>query len=105
MIPAIYLKDTDYILSCTTTQARITAIDAIVAALLVQMLTLASQGQPVTEYTLSDGQTHIKANYQTVQQIEASISALDFMRNRLANNSRGRTTRAVDIKNFNGRNF
>jgi hypothetical protein len=103
MIPAIYFKDTDYILSCATVTAQVAAIDAIKTALLVQMLNVASNGQPVTEYTLSDGQTHIKANYQTVADIEKSINALDYMRNRITNNAKGRTTRGIDIKNFIGR--
>ncbi len=105
MVPAIYLKDNDFILSATTVQGRIDNIDLIIDALYAQMLVLAQQGEPVNEYTLSDGQTHIKANYRTVEQITNAISALTLRRNKLENNFKGRTTRAVDIKNFIGRRW
>jgi hypothetical protein len=105
MQPAIYIKDNDFILSFTTVQGRVDAINLIIDALYAQMSNLANQGEPINEYTLSDGQTHIKANYKTLAQITDAISSMELRRNKLINNYQGRTTRAVDIKNFIGRRY
>lgn len=105
MITPIYIKDKDYILSQTTVQAKITAYQAIISAMEDQMLGIATQSEPVTEFTLSDGQTHIKASYKTFEQMQRGIEGMTFLMNRLINNSKGRTVRAVDIKNFIGRRW
>jgi hypothetical protein len=105
MIDPIYIKDNDFILSCTTVEGRVAAIDLIIDALYGQMSILALQGEPIQEYTLSDGQTHIKANYRSTQSILDAIDGLTLRRNRLVNNLKGRTTRGIDIKNFTGRRY
>lgn len=105
MEPAIYIKDTDFILSKTTAETKIAAIAMIIDALYAQLLVLAQQDSPITEYTLSDGQTHIKANYRTPESIMRSINALTYQMNRLINNAKGRVTRVVDSKNMIGRRY
>jgi hypothetical protein len=105
MQPAIYTKDTDYILSCTTAETKINAIQAIIDALYGQMLVLAQQDSPITEYMLSDGQTVIKSMYRTPESIMRSIQVLTLQMNRLINNSKGRVTRVVDSKNMIGRRY
>lgn len=101
MTPAFFEKDTDYILSRTTIEARIAAIDAIIDALFVQQLALASQGEPITEYMLNDGQTIIKAIYKTPEAIARTIELMQKQRNRYANMGRN-TYRLVGERNFIG---
>ena len=99
--------DTEAVLiqSCADMSAKITTIDAIITALYGQMLTLASQGSPIQEYMLNDGQTIIKTIYRTTTQIEATIDILTKQRNRYQNQINGRYIRAVDSKNFTGNGY
>lgn len=101
MTPAVFTKDTDYILTLATREARIAAIDAIIEAKLVQAATLAGQTDPVTEFMLNDGQTIIKGIYATPEQIIKSIEVLERLRNFYANQGR-RTYRMINEKNFIG---
>lgn len=103
MQPVNYIKVSDYVLSGATVSERIDKIDSVIDALYAQMLNWAAQDAPVEMFTLSDGQTHLKAQYFSRDGIERTINSLTYMRNRLINNYLGRTTRGVDIKNFIGR--
>jgi len=100
----IYDSSAIYIQSFTQAQDRITAIDAIIDALMAQMLALATQDSPMEEYMLNDGQTIIKARYRTTQSIENSINALDRMKQIYMNRLNGRVVRMRDSKNLTGYN-
>jgi len=102
MQPAIYEKDSSYIQSQTTIEAKVAAIDAIVDALMTQALTLAQQGEPVTEFMLNDGQTIIKAVYRSPEQVYKSIEVLEKLRNYYTNTGR-RNIRMINWRNLIGR--
>jgi hypothetical protein len=104
MQPAIYESDIQYLRTATTKAEKIAAIDAIIEALYDQMLVLAQQDEPVTEFMLNDGQTIIKGVYKSTDNVMASISALTLRRNTLAMEGR-RSVQMVDKANFNGRRY
>lgn len=102
MLPVTYVSETAYIQSCTTIEAKIATIDSIIDALYAQMLVIAQNSSPISEYLLNDGQTIIKGVYRTTSSIVNTINVLTMQRNRYANQGR-RTVQMVDVKNFNGR--
>ena len=101
MTPAIYISENKYLLSCTTRDAKITAIEAIIDALFAQLLVLAQQDTPIEEYMFNDGQTVIKTIYRSSAQIMATINALELQKNKYINYGR-RSTRMQDVENFIG---
>ena len=96
----VYDSASIYIDSRTTLRAKITAIDAIIAALEVSALK-AAEGESIEEYWLDDGQTKIKTIRRTSQEIAKSIFAFEQIKQRYVNSLNGRVFRLIDGKNFN----
>ena len=96
----VYDSASIYLDSRTSVKAKITAIDAIIAALLTTAVKAAS-GENITEYWLDDGQTKIKTVRRTSKEIEASIAAFERLKQYYVNQLNGRVFRLIDSKNFN----
>lgn len=92
---AIYLE------SCTTVRAKIVAIDAIIAALMLTAAKAASTDN-IEEYWLDDGQTKIKTLYRGTAAVFESINAFEKLKQMYINQLNGRIVRLVDGKNFIG---
>lgn len=90
-----------YLETATTNQEKITAIDAIISALLTTAANAAGN-ENISEYSLNDGQVIIKTNYRGVESIYKSIAAFRKLRQEYINMINGRVVRLVDGKNFIG---
>lgn len=95
----VYDSAQKYIASAASNLEKITKIDEVIDALLATMLTAAESGH-IEEYQLNDGQTTIRTKYKDVQAIEASIYALERMKQIYVNRINGRSFRLVDEKNM-----
>lgn len=104
MIPAIYYKETEYLQSASTIEAKIAAYRAIIDALNAQLLTMSIQDTPIHEYMLNDGQTIIKTTYTSLEAIMKTIAMLEYQVNRLINRNT-RVARSIPGENFIGRRF
>ncbi len=93
-----------FIESKTDIRAKITAIDAVITALMATLLKAAA-GEDIGEYQLNDGQTIIKQVNRGVAGIERSIQALRILRQDYINQINGRVFRGVDSKNFRSNGF
>lgn len=90
-----------YIESCASISAKIKAIDLIIDALIIS-IGKAAAGENITQYSLNDGQTIISTTKRSVSDMEASVSAMQKMRNLYVNKKTGRVFRMVDGKNLTG---
>ena len=97
----IFTSAREYIESCSSLQAKITAIDSIITALILTSTT-ASETDNINEYWLNDGQTQIKTIYRGVNQIQSSIQAFERLRQMYINRLTGRVSVLMDSKTFNG---
>lgn len=96
----VYFDSEGLYLECKTDlREKITAIEAIQAALLTTALKAAGTGN-MTEYMLNDGQTIIKTVYRNSEEIIKAYDDYERIRQRLINQINGRMTRLVDSKNF-----
>jgi hypothetical protein len=90
-----------YIESCTSIRAKITAINAIIDALMLSAAKAATRAH-ITEYSLNTGQTHIKTSLRGSKEVTAAIQEMEVLKQmyiaRLPNN--GRVSRIVDGKNL-----
>lgn len=93
-----------YIESCTTLQAKIAAINAIIDALEIQALDAIATNN-ITEYQLNDGQTIIKEVYRGSDNIAKAINEYEAIKQRYVNRLNGRVIRGVDSKNFRNNGF
>lgn len=96
---AIFLSSAIYVQSRTTMEAKITAIDAIIDALMLSAATAATK-DGIEEYWLNDGQTQIKESYRSTEAILKSIEAFERLRQMYINRLNGRMVRLMDSKNF-----
>lgn len=96
-----YDSATSYVESCTTLQARIAAIDAIIDGLFTSALKAAEKGD-VKEYWLNDGQVLIKTTYRNAEEVSKSILHFQKIRVMYENRLTGRAFRLVDGKNMIG---
>lgn len=101
MREVIFEKASDYIESCTTINAKIAAIDAIILQLLNTAAKSAESGH-MDEYWFDDGHVKIRSKYRNVTQVESSITGFQRLRNMYVNMKAGRVIRLMDSKNFNG---
>lgn len=101
MQPVIYDSAAGYIESATTIEGRITAIEAIITALLTTAANAAAN-EYITEYSLDDGQTKIRTAYRGTAAIMASIKSFESLKQYYMNKVNGRVFRLVDGKNFTG---
>jgi hypothetical protein len=96
---ATFDSEAKYLQSQTSLAARITAIDAIIDALML-VAAEAAEDDNINEYWLNDGQTQIKTIYKGAHNVERSIQKFERLRNMYLGRLRGRMTRLVDSKNF-----
>jgi hypothetical protein len=103
----VYFNSTkQYLLSANSIADKIIAIDKVIEALFLLMLEPeVIEKQYISEYSLDDGQTKIRAIYRGVEGINASIVSLNKMRMYYVNQQTGRRFRLVDGKNFTGNNY
>lgn len=97
-----YFSTDQYIGSTTNIRLRITRIDAIIDALILQTIDEATN-EPLKEYSLDDGQTKITCMYRSGAEITKSIEALERVKQLYVNRLSGRTFKLVDEKNLPGR--
>lgn len=95
----IFTSEREYIMSCSDVRAKITAIDAIIDALLITAAT-ASTDDNINEYWLNDGQTQIKTIYKGAHAIERSIQSFERLKQMYVNRLQGRVMVAMDRQNF-----
>lgn len=88
-----------YIESATTTKAKITAIDAIITALL-SLAATAATSENVSEYTLNDGLSVIKESYRGTEAILKSVKAYEQLKNTYLRRLNGSHIRLVDEHNM-----
>lgn len=88
-----------YVDQCSTLQAKITAIDAIIDALLLTAVKAAA-GENISQYSLNDGQVIISTTYKTAADVQKSITAFEQIRQMYINRINGRVIRLVDSKNL-----
>jgi|SRR6478609_5858472 len=90
-----------YLQSCTTLEAKIIALDNVIAVLEAQLLTPASSGNDnISEYQLNDGQTIIREVYRGTKGITAALESMEMLKQKYVNRLNGRVHRLVDSKNF-----
>ena len=103
--PVIYFSVRQYLESCNSLEAKITALDNIIMSMIGALATAATTGE-YSEYRFDDGQSRIEVIYRDPASMEKAISGLqhltDMLRARLFNNSVGRITRLVPGENFLG---
>lgn len=95
----IYDSAALYIEAQSGLQAKITAIDAIIDALLLTAAKAAA-GDNISEYSLNDGQTQIKTVYRGTSAVYASIRDFEKLKQMYMSRINGRVIRLVDDKNF-----
>lgn len=91
-----------YVQSQTTLEAKLTAIDNVIDALILSGATMAVNDN-IQEYSLNDGQTIIKTIYKGSVGIANAIKYWESIRQMYLNRLHGRMVRLVDGKNFNRR--
>ena len=97
----VYVSVKKYIQSCTTTRARVAALESIIDLLLLQAAEIASGStENITQYSLNDGQTIISTTYKGSKGVAAAIleweTLLQMYKNRLV----GRKFTLRDGRNF-----
>ncbi len=103
MIAPVYLNEVDFIQSFQELVDQLAAIRAVRAALLAQLLILAT-GKPVKEYFLSDQHTTIRRAYNTPVEIYKARDLLLLEENRIRRKLNGsNVARAIGGNNLIGR--
>lgn len=92
----------EYIQTAANTQARITRIQNIIAALEQRMLDIADDPAQaaVQEYSLDTSQSKIKTVHRTISEIATAIDVYDKMLVRLVQRTRSRKTQLIDKRNI-----
>jgi hypothetical protein len=88
-----------YFNSKTTARDRITAIEAVIDALMTTVLTSVGTAN-VTEFMLNDGQTTIKGVYRNPNEVISAVETLERVKQYYVNQINGRAHRAVEGKNL-----
>jgi hypothetical protein len=106
-IDGIFFESTQqYIMSANTISEKIVAIDKVIEALFLLMLNPeVIEKNYISEYSLDDGQTKIRAVYRGIESITKTIDALNKMRIFYQNQRLGRRTRLMSGNNFTGNFF
>ena len=85
-----------YVKSAADLKAKIARIDTIITALEDSALESAAN-QNFEEYQLDDGQSRIRTNYRSTEDIFKSINGFEKLRQQYINRLLGRQTRLVDL--------
>lgn len=88
-----------YIDSVTDMEAKVAAIDLIIASLLTLAASSASKDD-VKEYMLDDGQTKIRTEFRGMSSIMDAITNFEKLRQMYLNRLNGRIYRLVDSKSI-----
>jgi hypothetical protein len=83
------MTETLYITGATSQFERLERINQIIIALEMQILDNIGN-EPITEYSLNDGQVTIRTVYRSVEQMTKAIFALEKLKNKLLNELNGR---------------
>jgi len=94
-----YSSSAIYVQSCTTTEAKIAAIDAVIDALFLASLSAAGNSD-LTEYYLDTGQTKVTCKYRGVKEISNAIDAFESIRQRYVSRLNGRQVRHIPEQNL-----
>lgn len=92
-----------YIDSCTTTQARIVAIEAIIDVLMTTGLAAAENGD-LTEFYLDSGQTKITSKFRNPMEIMNAIKMYEALKSVYVGRLNGRMVHQLPEQNFRFRN-
>ena len=90
--------------SCTSIEAKIAKIDAIIDSLYVAMAKVAGTANRVS-YKIDDGQTVQEVMYTSAKSIEGAINAFENQRQRQVNKLVGNVAQNIGSKNLNRRRF
>ncbi len=103
----IFFQSTEqYLMSAKSISEKIVAIDKLIESLFLLMLNPeVIEKNYISEYSLDDGQTKIRAVYRGVEGIQKTIDALNKMRIFYQNQRLGRRFRLVSGNNFTGNSF
>jgi hypothetical protein len=88
-----------YIDSATSVKEQIALIQQVRTALYNAAITGAASAH-FTEFTMNDGQTTIRCNYRSVNEIMNSIASLRMIENDLRKDLNGRVVRLMDGSNW-----
>lgn len=88
-----------YLETKTSVREKITAIEAIIDALIVEAAN-ATSNEGISEYWLDDGQTKIKTVYRSAEEIMKGVRAFEQMKQVYVNRFNGRVSRLVPAKAF-----
>lgn len=91
---AIYYNAGAYIRSKSDMKAKIQACNDIIDALILLAADAASNNG-VKEYMLDNGQTRIRQEYRSIDEIQASITGMERVKQMFVNRRNGRTQRIV----------
>lgn len=100
----LYLSTAEYLACATTVEAKIAALEKVIAALFVT-LEKAATNDDISSYMLDDGQTKVETMYKSASQVADSIKALETLLNMYNRKLKGGVMRFVDSSNLNGTGF
>lgn len=104
----IYESTYEYLQSCKSIKDKITALDAVIAALYITAEKSAANDN-IKEYSLDDGQTKIKTMYKGTDAVLTSIKGFEGLRDayvvRYNKLKTGSVIRLVDSKNLPNNGF
>ena len=89
-----------YVQTCASLKEQLSAVDAIIAALLATALSGAAN-DGIKEYMLDDGQTRIREEYNSSAAVFASRKAWETFRQELFNKINGRVMHLTDHSSNN----
>jgi hypothetical protein len=95
----IYLNLDGNLESCTSIQARIDKVNAIIDALFTTALKSVQNGHRV-EYSLDDGQSKQRVVYSNMDQVTKAIEDYEKIKIALQNQLVGRQFRNIDARNL-----
>jgi hypothetical protein len=98
----IFQSVAEYIDSCTSLDAKIAAMDAVIDKLMIASIAAAESGH-IDEYWFDDGHVKIRSKYRNPADMQASITSFERLRQMYINRKYGYVTRLMDQSNFHGR--
>lgn len=99
MAEVIFESIAAYLGTCTSNQAKITAINSIIDSMLTAAATAAESGH-LDEYWYDDGHVKIRTKFRSVNQITNAIQEYEKLKQLYLNRITGRMVRLMDDKNF-----
>lgn len=94
-----YISISDYLDSKKAAKEKIKAIDAVIAEMMKTILKGALKDN-IQEYWLDDGQSKLKMQYRSVEEMSQSIQGLETVKQIYINQVNGRVVRMIPQINF-----